>query len=462
MATLKKRGNKYAVIYDYYDASGKRHQKWEAFDRKEDAEKFRKKIEYQKVRNTFLTPSDQTVEEYLMSWASLYGKSKWSCSMCTSSLALLRNHIIPEIGQIPVQKLQPIHIEMLYSTLRTKKCGGAKGYAKDKDKIPCLSSTTLRHIHTLLKTAFDKAVDWKIIEENPVICDAPKKAKTERHIWTPEMVKQALDDIEHPQLHLAVHLAFICSLRIGETVGLTWADVEFDKNLLHVRHTLQRVSREALQFVPHDDIAHIFPSKIAGTNSALVLKSPKSANSNRIVYLTPALRRELMLRKAVVAKQRTYAGEEYYDFNLVFALEDGFPVEPKLCEKWFKLWQKRSELNLPPLIFHELRHSSATYKLLESGGDIKLVQGDMGHASAMVSLDTYAHTQDHRRRALTERIAQEFYGDQTENSRQDQLMQILEDDPEMKKKLLEALLAELAQKSDVSNLLAVRSQTRRN
>ena len=147
------------------------------------------------------------------------------------------------------------------------------------------------------------------------------------------MVKQALDGIENPQLHLAVHLAFICSLRIGETVGLTWDDIDFDKNLIHVHRTLQRVSRESLQFIPQDDIIHIFPSKIANTNSTLVLKLPKTANSNRIIYLTPALRRELMLRKAMAAKQRAFAGEEYYDFNLVFALEDGFTVEPKLCEK---------------------------------------------------------------------------------------------------------------------------------
>lgn len=85
----------------------------------------------------------------------------------------------------------------------------------------------------------------------------------------------------------------------------------------------------------------------------------------------------------------------------------------------------------------------------------------MGHASAIVSLNTYALTQDNRRRALAEKIAQEFYGDHTENERQEQLMQILDEDPEMKKKLLEALLAERAQKSDVSNLLAVRSQARR-
>lgn len=135
----------------------------------------------------------------------------------------------------------------------------------------------------------------------------------------------------------------------------------------------------------------------------------------------------------------------------MFSLEDGSPVEPKLCEKWFKKWQKRTELNLPPLIFHEIRHSSATYKLLESGGDVKLVQGDMGHASATVSLDTYAHTQDNRRRALTEKISKEFYGGSSADDRQDQLMQILDEDPEMKKKLLEALLAENAQKNNVSN-----------
>ena len=83
--------------------------------------------------------------------------------------------------------------------------------------------------------------------------------------------------------HLAVHLAFICSLRIGETVGLTWDDIDFEKNLIRV-HPLQRVSRESLQFIPQDDSIHIFPSKIANTNSTLVLKLPKTANSNRIIY----------------------------------------------------------------------------------------------------------------------------------------------------------------------------------
>ena len=60
-------------------------------------------------------------------------------------------------------------------------------------------------------------------------------------------------------------------------------------------------------------------------------------------------------------------------------------------------------------MFHGLRHSSATYQLLQSGGDFKSVQGNTGHATASVLMDTYAHTQDKPRLELTEKIEANFY-----------------------------------------------------
>ena len=50
--------------------------------------------------------------------------------------------------------------------------------------------------------------------------------------------------------------------------------------------------------------------------------------------------------------------------------------------------------NLPPVVFHSLRHSSITYKLKLSGGDIKMVQGDSGHAQATMVTEQYAHILD--------------------------------------------------------------------
>ena len=60
-------------------------------------------------------------------------------------------------------------------------------------------------------------------------------------------------------------------------------------------------------------------------------------------------------------------------------------------------------------MFHGLRHSSATYQLLQSGGDFKSVQGNTGHATATVLMDTYAHTQDRPRLELAEKIEADFY-----------------------------------------------------
>ena len=52
---------------------------------------------------------------------------------------------------------------------------------------------------------------------------------------------------------------------------------------------------------------------------------------------------------------------------------------------------------------------SATYQLLQSDGDFKSVQGNTGHATASVLMDTYAHTQDKPRLELTEKIEANFY-----------------------------------------------------
>ena len=52
-----------------------------------------------------------------------------------------------------------------------------------------------------------------------------------------------------------------------------------------------------------------------------------------------------------------------------------------LIRKKFLKWQD-AHPEFPRIVFHGLRHSSATYQLMISGGDIKAVQGTTGHASA--------------------------------------------------------------------------------
>ncbi len=310
-----------------------------------------------------------------------------------------------------MQRVEPRHIDGLYDTLRKTRCKGAKAQGKAEEDIPFLSETTIRIIHSILTSAFDKAVEWKVVSRSPVVCDAPTKKKSKNKIWTPQQVSSAPENIQDPLIRLTIHTAFIDTLRNGETMGIQWSDISFEDNSIRITKTLQRVDEEALKMVRPDDILFMFPRQQERSKSFLILKKPKTDESDRVVFFTNYLKADLLRRREQVIMQKAALGDEYKDYGLVFALPNGNPIEPKLCEKWFVAWQRESTLDLPRLRFHDLRGSSSSYKLIISNGDVKTVQGDSGHSSAEVLLRHYAAIQDDRRMGLAQMIEQDFYKD---------------------------------------------------
>ena len=255
-----------------------------------------------------------------------------------------------------------------------------------------------------------------------------------------------LDMEDQPLLHLSVHLAFICSMRIGEVTGLTFDSIDFEKNRIHIDKTLQRVSKSALELLPKDNLVFVFPSSNENKKSVLILKKPKTDSSDRYVYMTEQLRQELSKRKEEIERKISYMGDKYNNYNLIIALDDGSPVEPKLCEKWFKKWQDRTGHDFPELVFHGIRHSSTTYKLGISSGDIKSVQGDTGHATAGMVVDTYSHIQDQKRVQLINSIEEDFYEERrrqssVEENKISNLLEEIKKDPTLQQQVLGALLA---------------------
>lgn len=189
MATIRKRKDKYIVIYDYLDDAGKRKQKWVTCASKQEAQKLKIKVEHDKINNSFIVPSKQTLESFLYEWVELHAKAHWQYNTYTSSIGMIKNHIIPTLGNKSVQDISPKDIEKLYDTLRNKKLSTIRQCDKDTHAIPCLSSTTIRHIHNILKSAFDKAVEWNIVGKSPITCASPKKNCVEKRIWTAIEVK---------------------------------------------------------------------------------------------------------------------------------------------------------------------------------------------------------------------------------------------------------------------------------
>ena len=124
----------------------------------------------------------------------------------------------------------------------------------------------------------------------------------------------------------------------------------------------------------------------------------------------------LVERKKEVEDLKEIFGEEYAEYNLVICSANGRPMESSVITRMFQKLIR--ENGLPRVVFHSLRHTSTTYKLKLSGGDIKAVQGDTGHAQATMVTNRYAHVMDDDRRLNAEKFEEVFYGGNTKESPQ--------------------------------------------
>ena len=234
------------------------------------------------------------------------------------------------------------------------------------------------------------------------MANRPKTSYKKREIWDAEMIRTALDGCKEPKLYIAMNLAFACSLRLGEIIGLQWdnvhisdTDIAADDAHVIIMQELSRVSKDARQFMDEKDIIQVFPSMMNGTSTNLILKTPKT-----VAYI-------LRKWKEEQEEVKSFFGDEYYDYNLVVALPNGRPCESRVIEKEFN--KLKEKLNLPNVVFHSLRHSSTTYKLKLNKGDIKATQGDTGHAQIDMITDVYAHILDEDRKVNAQRFEEAFY-----------------------------------------------------
>lgn len=141
--------------------------------------------------------------------------------------------------------------------------------------------------------------------------------------------------------------------------------------------------------------------------TTLVLKLPKTKSSVRKIFLPSTVAQMLIERKQRIEELKDIFGCEYHDYNLVFCQADGKPIEGAAITRGFK--KLIADNDLPPVVFHSLRHTSITYKLKLNGGDMKSVQGDSGHSQMKMVADVYSHIIDDDRQKNAQLFEQEFY-----------------------------------------------------
>ena len=186
---------------------------------------------------------------------------------------------------------------------------------------------------------------------------------------------------------------------------------------IFIEKELQRVKRDVFEKLNQRDVLFVFPRCLSGGNTVLVLKEPKTETSKRRVYLPKTVAKMVLQRIKDIQEIKELLGDEYHDYNLLFSSSTGRPMEGQIITRALKKLIR--DHNLPDVCFHSLRHSSITYKLKWSGGDIKAVQGDSGHARADMVTEQYSHILDEDRVANARRVDEQVYNQQPQQTQSD-------------------------------------------
>ncbi len=198
--------------------SGKRRQLWRTVHgRKKDAESVPVQILHQKSTGVDAPPGRMTVAEYLQRWLTVYAFPNTAPTTSRRYEQLIRVHLVPTLGNLPLTKLRPLHIQDAYQRIL-----GAG-----------LSARTALQCHRVLREALQHALQWQILARNPAdAVEAPRPGPYEVPALSPEQVRRVIASAEQTPYGALVHTAVMTGLRLGELLGLRWQDVDLDAGLL--------------------------------------------------------------------------------------------------------------------------------------------------------------------------------------------------------------------------------------
>ena len=151
-------------------------------------------------------------------------------------------------------------------------------------------------------------------------------------------------------------------LRRGEAAGLRWCDVDLEGGTVTI----------AQQRIAYGRTVQVGP--------------PKTAASRRTIALDRQTVRILRAHRRRQQAERKAAGGSWQDSGYVFTAPDGSPLHPDWLTRRFRRLVTLS--GLPPVRLHDLRHGAASLALA-AGADLKTVQALLGHASIVLTADTY-------------------------------------------------------------------------
>ena len=301
--------------------------------------------------------------DWLTYWYENHSKPKIRPTTQETYESRIRLHIIPEIGDIPLNKLTQNDLQQFYG--RLKKSGRKRFTDKYGEG---LSDRMVRMCHATCRSALEKAVQDGLIRVNPAIgCKLPPKKAREMQVLTREELQRFLIQAKFEGYYEVFLLDLATGLRRGELMALQWDDLNFKTGVLNVN------------------------KQVYDVRGQLQISTPKTKNSVRKIVLPPAVVEVLREYKKTVDSRWMFPSPVKADR----------PITPGVARRRLQTILERADCKR--VRFHDLRHTFATLAL-ENGMDVKTLSAMLGHVSAVTTLDIYTHITGDMQRAAAASI----------------------------------------------------------
>lgn len=256
-----------------------------------------------------------------------------------------------------------------------------------------LKIATIDNIHTVLHQVLELGVEDDYLRYNPAD-NALKELKKAHNNDSEKRRALTLQEQElfeaflsrQGQYHRWYPIFTVMlwtGLRVGETVGLRWCDIDFEEETVNVNHTL------------------IYYDKRQENGCVFAINTPKTEAGKRIIPMLPKVKKAFLLEKQFQEEcgiKCNVTVDGYTDFIFVNRF-GGVQHQGTLNKALRRIIRdcnyevldagKENAVTLPRFSNHTLRHTFTT-RMCEAGVNIKAMQDILGHADAETTMDIYA------------------------------------------------------------------------
>ena len=345
----------WAIVIDTRDANGRRKRRWFSHaGTKRTAQIECARLIAEIDAGLQIDPNRLTLAAFLERWIE-HMRGQVSPRSLERYAELCRKNLVPLLGGVALNKLQPATISQAYAKALT---------SGRRDGQGGLSPRTVHHMHRVLRQALQQAVQWQLLARNPAdLVKPPKVERKQMRTLDTDGTVALIEAARGTDMLVPILLGVLCGLRRGEVTALRWRSVDLEAGAAGGgrQHRADRSGRagegdQERQGPFRRPIAH---------DRGRAASAPDQAGGGAVATGRPAYRRSSRRRPV-----------------------DGQPLQPRSLTHAFVKFIRRH--GLPQIRLHDLRHSHATH-MLAAGVHPKIAQERLGHSSVSVTIDLYSH-----------------------------------------------------------------------